>query len=77
MLFILPMKFANLPIKKGIKTNFCRIGAGRDDKVTKRIKSIFNKERSTRLEGTSRHKSKYECLRKWALSGFGFFTVKL
>jgi hypothetical protein len=37
--------------QKGIQTNFFREGAGKDDKPTKQIKSLLNKERSTRLEG--------------------------
>jgi hypothetical protein len=35
-----------------IATNFCRKGAGKDDKQTKQIKNILNKERSTSLEGS-------------------------
>lgn len=38
--------------KKKIKTNFCRKGAGKDDKLTKKIKGILNKQRSTSLEGS-------------------------
>lgn len=36
--------------QKSIQTNFCRKGAGKDDKPTKQIKSLLNKERCTRLE---------------------------
>lgn len=38
--------------KNNIVTNFCRKGAGKDDKQTKKIKNILNKERSTSLEGS-------------------------
>ena len=38
--------------KNNIATNFCRKGAGKDDKQTKQIKNILNKERSTSLEGS-------------------------
>ena len=38
--------------KNNIVTNFCRKGAGKDDKQTKQIKNILNKERSTSLEGS-------------------------
>jgi len=37
--------------KNKIQTNFCRKGAGKDDKPTKEIKEILNKQRSTSLEG--------------------------
>lgn len=30
--------------QKGIQTNFCKKGAGTDDKPTKQIKSLLNKE---------------------------------
>jgi transposase, IS5 family len=36
----------------GIQTNFVRKGAGKDDKPTKKIKEILNKQRSTSLEGS-------------------------
>ena len=38
--------------KNKIHTNFCRKGAGKDDKLTKQIKGILNKQRSTSLEGS-------------------------
>jgi len=38
--------------KNNIVTNFCRKGAGKDDKQTKQIRNILNKERSTSLEGS-------------------------
>jgi len=38
--------------KNKIQTNFCRKGAGKDDKPTKKIKEILNKQRSTSLEGS-------------------------
>lgn len=38
--------------KNKIQTNFCRKGAGKDDKPTKKIKDILNKQRSTCLEGS-------------------------
>ena len=38
--------------KNNIQTNFCRKGAGKDDKPTKKIKEILNKQRSTSLEGS-------------------------
>jgi hypothetical protein len=38
--------------KNKIQTNFCRKGAGKDDKPTKQIKGILNKQRSTSLEGS-------------------------
>jgi len=38
--------------KNKIQTNFCRKGAGKDDKPTKEIKGILNKQRSTSLEGS-------------------------
>lgn len=38
--------------KNKIQTNFCRKGAGKDDKPTKKIKDILNKQRSTSLEGS-------------------------
>jgi transposase, IS5 family len=38
--------------KYKIQTNFCRKGAGKDDKPTKEIKGILNKQRSTSLEGS-------------------------
>lgn len=38
--------------KNKIQTNFCRKGAGKDDKPTKKIKGILNKQRSTSIEGS-------------------------
>lgn len=38
--------------KKDIQTNFVRKGIGKDDKATKQIKALLNKERATRLEGS-------------------------
>ncbi len=38
--------------KNKIQTNFCRKGAGKDDKPIKQIKDILNKQRSTSLEGS-------------------------
>lgn len=38
--------------KESIVTNFVRKGRGKDDKPTKLIKAVLNKERSTRLEGS-------------------------
>jgi hypothetical protein len=40
--------------KNNIQTNFCRKGAGKDDKPTKKIKEILNKQRSTSLESEKR-----------------------
>jgi hypothetical protein len=40
--------------KNKIQTNFCRKGAGKDDKTTKKIKDILNKQRSTSLESDRR-----------------------
>jgi hypothetical protein len=40
--------------KNNIQTNFCRKGAGKDDKPTKKIKEILNKQRSTSLESDRR-----------------------
>lgn len=36
--------------KEEITTNFVRKGRGKDDRPTKKIKALLNKERSTRLE---------------------------
>ena len=38
--------------QKSIQTNFVRKGIGKDDKATKQIKAVLNKERATRLEGS-------------------------
>lgn len=64
--------------QKGIQTNFIRKGAGKDDKPTKQIKGILNKEKSTRLEGTTKRniiyctKSKPEAL---TTNKFGYILV--
>jgi len=50
--------------QKGIQTNFCRKGAGRDVKPTKQIKSLLNKERSTRLEGRFGNEKEHYLLHK-------------
>jgi transposase, IS5 family len=50
--------------QKGIQTNFCRKGAGKDDKPTKQIKAILNKERSTRLEGSFGNDKEHYLLHK-------------
>jgi len=41
-----------------------RTGAGRDDKPTKQIKSLLNKERSTRLEGSFGNEKEHYLLNK-------------
>lgn len=50
--------------KKSIQTNFCRKGAGKDDKPTKQIKAALNKERSTRLEGSFGNEKEHYLLHK-------------
>lgn len=50
--------------QKGIQTNFCRKGAGKDDKSTKQIKTLLNKERSTRLEGSFGNEKEHYLLHK-------------
>ncbi len=50
--------------QKGIQANFCRKGAGKDDKPTKQIKSLLNKERSTRLEGSFGNEKEHYLLHK-------------
>lgn len=40
--------------EQSIQHNFCRKGRGKDDKATKQMKGILNKERSTRLESDRR-----------------------
>ncbi len=40
--------------EQGIQHNFCRKGRGKDDKATKQMKGVLNKERSTRLESDRR-----------------------
>ncbi len=47
-----------------IQHNFCRKGRGKDDKETKQIKGILNKERSTRLEGSFGTEKEHYLLRK-------------
>ena len=49
---------------KKIQTNFCKKGAGKDDKPTKKIKGILNKERSTRLEGSFGNEKEHYLLNK-------------
>jgi transposase, IS5 family len=49
---------------KGIQTNFVRKGSGKDDKPTKQIKALLNKERSTRLEGSFGTEKEHYLLRK-------------
>lgn len=50
--------------KKGIQTNFVRKGGGKDDKATKQIKALLNKERSTRLEGSFGTEKEHYLLKK-------------
>ena len=50
--------------KNKIQTNFCRKGAGKDDKPTKEIKGILNKQRSTSLEGSFGTEKKHYLLNK-------------
>jgi transposase, IS5 family len=50
--------------KKGIQTNFVRKGPGKDDKATKQIKGLLNKERSTRLEGSFGTEKEHYLLKK-------------
>ncbi len=50
--------------QKNIQTNFCRKGAGKDDKPTKQIKAALNKERSTRLEGSFGNEKEHYLLHK-------------
>lgn len=47
-----------------IVTNFVRKGRGKDDKSTKQIKALLNKERSTRLEGSFGNEKEQYSLRK-------------
>lgn len=49
---------------QGIQHNFCRKGRGKDDKETKQMKGILNKERSTRLEGSFGTEKEHYLLRK-------------
>lgn len=50
--------------KNKIKTNFCRKGKGKDDKETKQMKALLNKERSTSLEGSFGNEKNHYLLRK-------------
>jgi hypothetical protein len=50
--------------KEVIVTNFVRKGRGKDDKPTKQIKALLNKERSTRLEGSFGNEKEQYLLRK-------------
>ncbi|MEA5261062.1 transposase [Arcicella aquatica] len=50
--------------EQGIQHNFCRKGRGKDDKETKQMKGILNKERSTRLEGSFGTEKEHYLLRK-------------
>ena len=50
--------------KEAIITNFVRKGRGKDDKPTKQIKALLNKERSTRLEGSFGNEKEQYLLRK-------------
>ena len=50
--------------KNKIQTNFCRKGAGKDDKPTKKIKDILNKQRSTSLEGSFGNEKEHYLLNK-------------
>lgn len=47
-----------------IVTNFVRKGRGKDDKATKQIKALLNKERSTRLEGSFGNEKEHYSLKK-------------
>ena len=50
--------------KEKITTNFVRKGKGKDDKPTKQVKALLNKERSTRLEGSFGNEKEQYLLRK-------------
>jgi IS5 family transposase len=50
--------------KKDIQTNFVRKGIGKDDKATKQIKALLNKERATRLEGSFGNEKEHYLLYK-------------
>ena len=63
------MKIVNMPhprrySRSGEPPNFCKKGAGKDDKPTKQIKHILNKERSTRLEGSFGNEKEHYLLHK-------------
>lgn len=50
--------------QKHLQTNFIRKGIGKDDKATKQIKAILNKERATRLEGSFGNEKEHYLLNK-------------
>lgn len=50
--------------QKKIQHNFIRKGTGKDDKATKQIKALLNKERSTRLEGSFGNEKEHYLLAK-------------
>ena len=50
--------------KEGILNNFVRKGRGKDDKPTKQVKALLNKERATRLEGSFGNEKNHYLLRK-------------
>lgn len=50
--------------QKNIQTNFVRKGIGKDDKATKQIKGLLNKERATRLEGSFGNEKEHYLLAK-------------
>jgi hypothetical protein len=50
--------------QKNIQTNFVRKGVGKDDKATKQIKVLLNKERATRLEGSFGNEKEHYLLTK-------------
>lgn len=49
---------------EGIINNFIRKGRGKDDKQTKQVKALLNKERSTRLEGSFGNEKEHYLLKK-------------
>jgi IS5 family transposase len=50
--------------QKKIQNNFIRKGIGKDDKATKQIKVLLNKERATRLEGSFGNEKEHYLLQK-------------
>jgi len=50
--------------RNNIQTNFIRKGIGKDDKATKQIKAVLNKERATRLEGSFGNEKEHYLLDK-------------
>jgi hypothetical protein len=50
--------------QRNIQTNFIRKGNGQDDKPTKQIKTLLNKERATRLEGSFGNEKEHYLLAK-------------